>query len=238
VKDTKVPDMSSFSEHSSFNNSTVKGLTDRFIMSSDNTTLRPPPFKVTSGQGEVIEESSSMSSSVPYSRPNEREDQSGVASKTSIPTLSFKYNKQRILGNVASGEGLINSNNETIVNNSDRNEVLGLTGHNKRRVPQETKNYHLFKTIAWPREEALPNFTKKMHDQVVERQFYKRLSVFAPWRQDTKKTIAKCLDGDLKAMKLEKLIKVPEDMEKQIKLIEKYMPYLKDVYLDLVCFSD
>jgi hypothetical protein len=70
------------------------------------------------------------------------------------------------------------------------------------------------------------------------RQFYHRLSVFAPWKPDNASILTKCVETDWVSMNLSKYLKSEEEKDSLQKVIKKHIPYLKDIHLDLVCESD
>jgi len=62
--------------------------------------------------------------------------------------------------------------------------------------------------------------------------------VFAPWRIDNKRTLARVIDGDMEYMKLEKICKDEKDLPRIKKKLLDNVALLKDIHIDILSASD
>ena len=59
------------------------------------------------------------------------------------------------------------------------------------------------------------------------------MSVFAPWKEDTKQSILNCFKEDWDHTKISKLIKNEDDLAATKKYLESNYEFIKECYLDL-----
>ena len=64
------------------------------------------------------------------------------------------------------------------------------------------------------------------------------MSVFKPWRPDTKKTIEDCIRYDLENWKVFRICKNPEDLQRCEELIINNYEKLKLIFLKLISSTD
>lgn len=97
-------------------------------------------------------------------------------------------------------------------------------------VIEYDKQFYFHSALIHYRQEPLPVQRVGKHQKKSEL-FYKANSVFSEWRQDTDSTIMKCIDHDLKAIRLPEVFKNKDHVQQVTNFILQQFKNLKHMYL-------
>ena len=104
------------------------------------------------------------------------------------------------------------------------------SGKNNYLIQHDDTNY-LGSCMVKHRQEEVAVFKKKVKKLIIERTFVKEKSVFASWREDTKKVINACLEHDARYWKLHKFVPQASARADVLEIVRKHFLMLKATHL-------
>ena len=100
------------------------------------------------------------------------------------------------------------------------------------------KKFYSNSMVALTREEEIRVVSKEYNRSIVQREFKKENSVFAPWKADNTKEILTGFSKDISRWKVQRFVKDEEDYNNVWKILEQNVLYLKTMYIILISNSN
>ena len=102
---------------------------------------------------------------------------------------------------------------------------------------EEDLQFFSHKLVVPKRDEDVPGFVKLIRTTPIVRQFERRNSVFADWRDDGPDTARLCIEHDLELWHGDKFIKDEEDREATAAVMLKYAVEIKNLFIQIASRS-